>query len=485
MHNYDVIVIGDGILGVSTVFALIQKDPSLSIGLVGNRNNSCGATLAAGAMLGCFGEVTRETLGSQYSKAKFEMGLRATKIWPKWLEQINDSLPKNKQCRLNLGTSVILNSKSGKLDSDNFDAIIAALEINSEPYDRINPFEISGLNPVEDSRPIKAVHIPNEGFLNPLELLSSFDFLFEQNSKIKLISDKVCDFNLSGDAIHFVQTESGLKLQANRYLIAAGANSQELLDKIPRLGKLIPKIIFGAGCSLLVEKRDNAKINHVIRTPNRAFACGLHVLPRGTEALYIGATNMPTTISEHLPRMGHLHFLMQCAIEQINHYLHEAKVLKCIAGNRPISLDTFPLIGGTSINNLWLLTATYRDGLHQSPVLATIMAKQILGKLPSFDNIFKPERPFIQSITYEQALSDGIDHYMATAYEQSMVLPRVGWNSMVKELIAERIKKIYNDLGFVIPTDLLLLFDTDYEKGLSLLEKNINISGKEKSLGSA
>ena len=40
------------------------------------------------------------------------------------------------------------------------------------------------------------------------------------------------------------------------------------------------------------------------------------------------------------------------------------------AGNRPVSLDSYPVIGWTTCPNLYCLSGTYRDGFFASPAIA-------------------------------------------------------------------------------------------------------------------
>ena len=124
-----------------------------------------------------------------------------------------------------------------------------------------------------------------------------------------------------------------------------------------------------------------------------------------------------------------------------------------------------------------LLTGTYRDGLHCSPLLAIFMAKTILNKNHSDNHfeIFKPERNLIQTMTQEESIEEALNHYMAGAYEHSMKLPRVGWDDMFKKLLLQKFHSLYDDLGinFGLPPDLLLMFDNNRKKHISYFKEII------------
>jgi len=101
---------------------------------------------------------------------------------------------------------------------------------------------------------------------------------------------------------------------------------------------------------------------------------------------------------------GIVHFLLECGIEQINPALYRSPLLKTRTGNRPVTTDGFPLIGETSWDGLFILTGTYRDGFHKSPVLAQMIAEEIMGEDPTWQHDYKPERSLIPTTNKEELL---------------------------------------------------------------------------------
>jgi glycine oxidase len=441
-NSFDVIIVGNGILGLSTGYMLALEDPNIKIGIIGSSDQQGGATVASGAMLGCFGEVTYSTMQSTPGCKKFEMNFQASQMWPRWVEQINEKVSKENHLHVNNGTFVILNSRSGDLDNKNYKAITNALEFYKQPYSKEEANNIPGLNPIDDCRPMKALYLPNEGTINPLLLLKNLTQIIKELPNVSLIEGSIQKICSMTDKIKTVQTKCERKFQTHHLVITAGAYSQEIIDQIPEIKNRIPRIFYGVGCSVLVEKEE-MPINHLVRTPNRSFACGLHILPRDKKTFYIGATNNVGLFPETTTNVGSIHFLLQCAMEQVNQGLHNAKILQLIAGNRPVTIDTFPLVGETSIKGLWLLTGTYRDGLHSAPYLANHIVKKILGsKEDLFENIFQPERRPLQIFSREEAIQDAMQHYMAGAYEHLIKLPRVGWDLMFQEMLHRKFEDL-------------------------------------------
>src|SRR4051794_29616405 len=109
MQQFDIVIVGNGVLAYSVAFALTTKDPTLKIAIVGPQDRLGGATIASGAMLGCFGEVTKQGISSAAGKFKHQLGIKAAQMWPNWIERINSFNTQN-PIKLNLGTHIVLNA---------------------------------------------------------------------------------------------------------------------------------------------------------------------------------------------------------------------------------------------------------------------------------------------------------------------------------------------------------------------------------------
>jgi len=469
-NQFDIVIVGNGILGLTTAISVATKDKTLNIAVLGPKDRLGGATAAAGAMLNAFGEVTSTTLKSKAGQTKLDMAIKSLRMWPEWIEKINSYLPSEKKVQQTDGTFVILNSKSGNLDSENYDAIIKAMDQYQEPYEDVPPGSIAGLNPVEDCRPLRAMYLPNEGSLGTAEMLESLQFIAEEHFNVTFIEDYAEKLNVTSGAVSSVLLGNGETISAAKIVLAAGAFCQKLIDQIPGLADRIPRLLSGVGHSFVIEQVPEKPIKQMVRTPNRSGACGLHAVPQ-KDGLYVGATNNVFLSPETSQAVGLTHFLQECTLEQINQDLYKSRILKWHTGNRPATIDTFPLVGKTSVDGLWLLTGTYRDGFHQSPLLADYISDQILNTEQTSETIFQPERLPIQVLSREESIEEAIHHYMCGAYERSMKLPKAGWNEMFRGMFRNRLKQLYKDLdtdfGLLPDMIVMLEFARDSHKTIS------------------
>jgi glycine oxidase len=441
----DILIVGDGVLGLSLAAALASRDTSLGVTVVAPRTMEASpASPAAGAMLNCFGEVTKYTLASAPGRAKFELLRSAAAAWPAWIELVQENAGGVSRLERHEGTTVVQNARGGHFDSENFAAFIAALEEFGEPFEEIEPDAIAGLDPVPDARPLRAVHLPREGWLDASVLLTALHAACA-NLGVRFIADTVAQLTEAGGRVTGCVTREGVSISAGTTVLATGVGTTELLDGL-EAGERIQPVMSGCGLAVTLQRVAGVPISGAIRTVNRAGSCGLHVLPvAGGE--YVGATNVIFRSPETRAWPAVCHFLLQCAMEQLDQSMAIARVGDWHLGNRPVSLDTFPLVGRCSVEGLYLLTGTYRDGLHCSPVLADVVASDLLEDRPALEGAFSPERKPISTLSVEQSIDEFVLQNISSGFESALTIPRF-WNHRdLGRLFRPLAEAVYERLG--------------------------------------
>lgn len=461
--QYDLIIVGNGILAYALAFETAKINPRLKIAIIGPQDKIGSAAVSAGVMLNAFAEVTNTTLSSDAGRLKFDMAVQASKLWPTWVEEINSYLPPQKKLSRQEGTFIILNTKSGILDDENYNSILNALHQYQEPYQETNPKEIPGINPLESARPLKSIFLPREGSINSQHVLEALEYIVTTHFNVDIIDDSITRIFTTAYKVDFVETMQNGRFSTANIVLAAGAYSQLLIDQIPQIKNKIPLVMAGVGYSLLLKQHIASPIEYVVRTPNRSGACGLHVLPRDANTLYVGATNNVHATPLQSINVGFIHFLIECVIEQINQDFYKSEIVGWYVGNRPATLDTFPLLGATSISGLWLLTGTYRDGFHQAPLLAKGLSKEMMGAEKTLPELFKPERPLIQTRTREESIEEFLLHFMAGTYEHGAKLPKFLQDNAYLEMVRHKVERWYEtlEMPFNLSPDILLAINFD------------------------
>lgn len=423
-QTFDAIVVGNGAIGSSLAVELAER--GAAVALVGPPNRKYAASTAAAAMLGCFGEVTADLISDHYGQAKFELDLKSKDLWPDWAEQISDHSPLDGSDLFTAsGTTVFLNTVgTGAVDSENFTAIQEMLRQNDEPFESVDADDILWMDPDPNSRPLEAIHIPGEHAVDSGRLLERLEGAAKARG-CTLVPHQAVSLREEAGRVRAVVIENGDVLEAPQIVLAAGVGSQSLIDSVDGLGDCIPRLVAGYGVAAVMTTQDGTQPRSVIRTPNRAFACGLHVVPRGMGQVYVGATNIinPSPITE--PVLRDLEFLLECSHRQVRRNLWSSSVRRINVGNRPVSLDGFPILGETPVEGLWMTTGTYRDGLFLSPLLAKDFADRLTGGTGEADlSYFTPERAPVQRAGGRpHIIEDTVKHMLATGYEHHWTIP--------------------------------------------------------------
>ena len=452
----DVVVVGNGIIGLSVAEAIVAAEPDASVTVVGPTPREAAASRAAGAMLGCFGEVTKDTLASVPARTKFELSLAAHRRWPARLRELAEiAAEAGEQLHVTDGTHVILNGRSGQLDSQNFGAIVGALERWGERWHEAEPSEVPGLNPVVDARPLRALYLPDEGAVDARQVLRLLERKL-MGAGVEVV-DAIADSLVADrDAIRGVRIADGATATAPHVVVAAGTVTARLLRTVLPSEQVLP-MYAGSGIAFVGLRVMGDSFETVVRTPNRSGACGLHVVPLGGAREYFGATNVLFAEAEPIPYVGVGHFVAQCAMEQLDQRTFFHRVEEWRMGNRPVTLDTFPVVGRTDLDGLYVVSGTYRDGLHCSEVLGEHAAAELLGRSSPLDlSAFAPDRQPLAVRDVDAGIADYVEHSVAGWFENAVELPRFASADSLAELFEARARRLHEELAldFGLPPEI-------------------------------
>lgn len=447
MSEYDFTIIGGGSIGMAIAFRLAKVTPQAKIAVIYERDYPA-ASSAAGAMLGCFGEVTKYTFAHPASVDKFDLMYQAHKTWSDWMQEL-EAVSKTKIAHVP-GTHIILNSQGGILDEHNFQAVIDALKKYKEPYEEINPRVIEGLEPAGLAKPLRAIFLPNEGSVDSNQYLEVLKTAC-QKLNITFIEEKVGQIKQK-DGKYILG-----KISTEYLIFAAGAATSKLISQSDLDIRMMP-VFAGNGIAMTTRRVLGTRFKHTIRTSNRAGSCGLHLVPLGGSREYLGATNVIAGNPESEASLGMSHFLSQCAIDQLSRKLYFSQIEKWRVGNRPVSLDTLPLIGKTKQKNVYVATGTYRDGFHCSPIIAKSIVNEIVGKKRIISNKFVPEREPITLMSKEESIKEFCLQEVSSAYETWLRLPNYLDEDMIANEAKEAATAVYKKFGkkLTLHPDLLI-----------------------------
>jgi glycine oxidase len=400
---HDVVVVGGGIVGTSVALELVRRGIR-TINLDCHKTAESSATLASGAMLGALAEVTCAK-SSAGDALETEFRIRAARSYPDWIEQLDDPA-----LQLHSGTVVVANSSGGQ-DLRNIDRIhAAALEYGEAAEWLDNGQLIPGLKPHISRRPQKVLLLSNEKWVDARALLhasrqslANLDVATLAEARVKRVLWH------SGRAIG-VETVDGETHHSSLTVLCSGVGTQQIIAD-SQLGELgLPAIIGGKGSGLTIKSEE--KFPFVIRTPNRDFACGTHLVPQADGTQYIGATNRMHNTPGYEPgaSAGEIHAQLHNTLHEINVGLRQATITGLRSGTRPLCVDGFPLVGATAMPGLLIATGTYRNGVLLAPLIAKIIAGHVAGGA-SPQNPFEPSKreALLEQPDYNDLVEEGVE----------------------------------------------------------------------------
>jgi glycine oxidase len=413
------IVVGGGIIARAIGLELIRSGIHTSL-IYSEEKTVNIASLAAGAMLGAYGEIT---IDDEDDSAANELGfrVRSQKMYPEWLSSIRD------QCRQqifsSLGTYVVGNGYSPQ-DGSNLARIKSVADKMGEQCEWVEAEDVPGLHPSSSMMPSRCLFLPREGSVDTSDLMGAIKSCLTQSQLYKHVDDEVTKITRGpGRGERRVSTTKGKDFVTDCLIVCAGSLSAEIMGEAIYSQAQLPPLYFGKGASCTAIS--SIHLPHTIRTPNRAFACGIHVVPRANGRIYIGATNMFGTNheAEKGVETGELHVLFEEVIHQINTELRRLKIENIRYGFRPIATTRIPLVGKTRLAGLHIATGTYRNGVLMAPLIAKTVVAEIMGQPVS--NPFSPagQGPPKSKKPLEQLIRMGVRDIVALLQEPTGALP--------------------------------------------------------------
>lgn len=441
----DVIVIGNGIIADSVSANLMWHDSKLKVTQIGPKVRIGSATRAAAAMLNSFAEVDKDTFSFPLYQERFRFNRYADRpVWERFLIRLSSAT--GRSVNHGFGTFVINNAKSGVLEDENFDAIVRALDLERAKYELVLPSEINKYQPVDSVRALRGVYIADEGWVNPVQLLSSLDYALSKFDNHTMMDTEVVRLNYSSGRVISVETKDGTEVFAEMILLANGAGMTDLMKRSDLGGMLLP-VYRGVGVTVILETLGDT-LSNCVRTPNRGLACGLYAAPRDESHTIIGATNAIWDIPRTSPTLNNVSTLLHNARTELNQNFDRAAVVGWNVGWRPITEDLMPMIGETEVEGLFVANGMRRDGFHCSPVIGEIMVDLLLRRKPRVEiGSFGPRGRPLQILSREESIDRIVEQTLAAAVEHGFVPGHVNQRLRFGRAIRAEANTVHDWLG--------------------------------------
>jgi glycine oxidase len=342
MKNWDVIVVGGGIIGLSLSIELRKKGASVLVVERGEPGRE--ASYAAGGMLV---DCPFET-----HAALLPLATASARMYPEFVHEL----------QVESGMNVDLRDYGTILFPSTAHASDPALQSARLPA------PLSDFEPALADFAQPAFYL-QERSVDPRALISAALHTAWKRGVDFSSGDEVTGVNLSDAGVSGVTTEKTMFL-APKVVNCAGAWS----------GRIAPynfptRPVKGQMLCLIAPSRSLLK--RVVRSAD------VYLIPRSDGRIIVGTTVEEAGFDKRtdLATIQRLHRAAVALVPE----LRNAKILEDWAGLRPGTPDALPILGATSTPGYYVATGHFRDGILLAPITARVMGDVVEGTKPDYD----------------------------------------------------------------------------------------------------
>lgn len=385
--NYDVVIIGGGIIGSSVAAHLANEN--LKILVINTNKFGLPASFAAAGMLTPYhhSEISNPNL--------LDFSIKSLNYFDFFHKIIKDSTNidfgyrRNGSLFLILSNADIVRKESELKKFFKFNADVSFL----------NKPETLKLEPSVTSNIVGSYYFPNEGCINNPKFLKGI-IQYIENKKIEILNDEVIDIHIKSGEVESVVLSNNKKIVASKYVLCNGvwANKLSCLE-VPLIKAIKGEIIeleVDENIAPTFEKNLFSKDGYLVsRKPTNKFERTKVIIGSTSEEM-----NIQNDKNVFENSVLNVKKLLENSCEMVPD-LSNAIFSACWAGLRPKTLDEMPIIGEhPEIRNLIFGLGHYRNGILMAPFTGKIISEIILCKKHSHDiSNFKIDRFIGQKTT--------------------------------------------------------------------------------------
>ncbi len=391
-QNYDVIIIGGGIVGSSLAAHLAsEKNKKLRICVINSTNSGMPASEAAAGLLTPF------QLNELENPALKEFCFKSFEYFPKFLETINS------------GTS-IKNIDLGYRQAGSLYLIFSNLEFAQKETEIkdlrtiepkasfLNKADIIKHEPLITKDLIGAYHYPSESYINNPKFLKAV-YLYCTENSVEYLNTTVKKLDLRNDLIENVVLDNGQTVSAKKVVLCNGVWANSLLKDVCNIEQPLIKAIKGEIIRVEVCD-DNPLLQKII------FCSEGYLVPRPAtnqfenDSILIGSTSEEIDLEKikspflnTVSGISSLTNLFKTLVPSSKEY----SINNYWAGLRPQTKDKLPIIGKIpGVKNLYCSLGHYRNGILMGPQSGKLLKELILDNYEDpmlkhfqFERLFK------------------------------------------------------------------------------------------------
>jgi glycine oxidase len=349
----DAIIVGGGIIGCSIALRLSQA--GLATSIIERGSIGCEASRAAAGMLS-------PQVSAHRPSPFFDLCMQSRKLYPAWAERLGalSGIDPEYQDKGTLSVA---------LDLDELTNIEKWACWQVEAGLAVEPVSVQDLRAIEPSvtqEAVGAVRIPGDHQIENRRLMDAMEVAVRR-AGIQVIQGQSVDSLLVRDSRAAGVAFGGQSLKSGVVVLAAGCWSGSMFRDAGIEVPVVP-----ARGQMLAVKADPPPFSHVIHSGD------CYLVPRRDGRIVVGST-VEYAGFHKATTAGGLHALLQAAIKLVPG-LSSFEIAESWCGLRPDTPDHLPVLGPSAIENLYLATGHFRNGILLAPITAELISQCILER---------------------------------------------------------------------------------------------------------
>jgi glycine oxidase len=352
----DAIVVGGGIIGCS--IALRLADSGFQTTIIERGTIGCEASRAAAGML--------SPQASAYgSGAFFDLCMQSLQLYPGLVQRVHELSGIDPEYQ-GTGTICVALGREEQADIDKWCGwqIDRGLRV-----EKLSVTDLRDIEPSVSEEAVGGVKIPGDHQIENRRLMDAMDVAVRR-AGVEVVEGRPVDSLLIREGRAAGVISGGQALASGTVILAAGAWSGPLAQDA---GLDIP--IIPARGQMLAVRAERLPFAHVIH----AGHC--YLVPRRDNRIVIGST-IEYAGFKKATTVGGLHSLLEAAIELVPS-MKDLDIVESWSGLRPDTPDHLPVIGSCGLENLYVATGHFRNGILLAPITAELILKCVIeGSAP-------------------------------------------------------------------------------------------------------
>jgi len=253
------------------------------------------------------------------------------------------------------------------------------------PLEHVSADDLRKLEPGVTELASRAIFLPEEHQIENRRLMDALEVAIRKAGGEIIEGAEVWALTTERDRVTGVMS-AGKRVDAGVVIVAAGTWSSHLLNPLGLNVQLIP--VRG---QMVAVRSDSTPIKRIIHSSD------VYLVPRRDGRVLLGATVEYVGFQKAVTVTG-LNQLLSAAIE-LAPSLSGFDIVESWSGLRPDTVDHFPIIGPGCIENLFLATGHFRNGILLAPITAQLIVQLIIDECvpnqlkPFSIDRFRPSQP--------------------------------------------------------------------------------------------